>query len=229
MADELEEFLNSFKDKIGKQSHEVIEKALKENEFSSRLSLKLLSNENLDHLLRNTNLPLGARKVLEFHLDLLREQSPLLKLSKSQSKSCLDVDENPSASYEDTSIPAKRSLENRRRTIEDSIHHNKQDLEEMNVQLESMNLNVPELPMIGNYKVICSNCHHRGHRNTKTKPCILEKCSAFTYCELKDKHPEYSADMNRLKFKIKQKHETIKQLQEELNGVNNFQSQSEHQ
>ena len=50
MADEVEEFLNSFKDKIGKQSHEVIEKALKENEFSSRLSLKLLSNENLGHL-----------------------------------------------------------------------------------------------------------------------------------------------------------------------------------
>ena len=85
----------------------------------------------------------------------------------------------------------------------------------MEVRLESMHINVPELPAIGKYKVICSNCLHRGHRNEKTKPCIMERCLSFTYCGIKGKHPEYT--------------DAIKQLEEELEGINNFQSQSEHQ
>lgn len=99
----------------------------------------------------------------------------------------------------------------------------------MQVRLESMNINVPELPEIGRYKVVCGNCHHRGHRNQQTKPCIMERCSSFTYCGIKDKHPEYTSEMNRMKCAIKKKSDAIKQLEEELEGINNFQSQSEHQ
>ena len=96
----------------------------------------------------------------------------------------------------------------------------------MEVRLESMHINVPELPAIGKYKVICSNCLHRGHRNEQTKPCIMERCLSFTYCGIKGKHPEYTAEMNKMKCSIKQKSDAIKQLEEELEGINNFQSKS---
>ena len=57
----------------------------------------------------------------------------------------------------------------------------------------------------------------------------MERCSSFTYCGIKDKHPEYTSEMNRMKCAIKKKSDAIKQLEEELEGINNFQSQSEHQ
>ncbi|CAB4043295.1 Hypothetical predicted protein, partial [Paramuricea clavata] len=117
---------------------------------------------------------------------------------------------------------------NRQRNVEEQIRANRQELQVMQVRLESMNIIVPELPEIGRYKVVCGNFHHRGHRNQQTKPCIMERCSSFTYCGIKDKHPEYTSEMNRMKCAIEKKSDAIKQLEEELEGINNFQSQSEH-
>ena len=48
-------------------------------------------------------------------------------------------------------------------------------------------------------------------------------------CGIKGKHPEYTAEMNKMKCSIKQKNDAIKQLEEELEGINNFQSKSDHQ
>ena len=50
---------------------------LRENDFTSRLSLKLLDSANLEEILKGSDLPLGARKILDYHLDLIRKQSPL--------------------------------------------------------------------------------------------------------------------------------------------------------
>ncbi len=91
-----------------------------------------------------------------------------------------------------------------------------------------MKINVVELPAIGKQKAICSNCHHRGHQNTQLLPCELEKCSSHTYCGLKDKHPEYFTEMNRVKSAVKKKKDVFKQLSSELEGINNFQCQSEY-
>ena len=44
---------------------------------------------------------------------------------------------------------------------------------------------------------------------------------------LKGKHSEYTAEMNKMKCSIKKKSAAIKQLEEELEDINNFQSQSE--
>ena len=52
MANELDEFLSTFKFKIGKGNFDKIFKVLRENDFTSRLSLKLLSSENLDDILQ---------------------------------------------------------------------------------------------------------------------------------------------------------------------------------
>ena len=85
------------------------------------------------------------------------------------------------------------------------------------------------MPAIGKYKVICSNCHHRGHKNQQTKPCIMERCSSFTYCGIKGKHLEYISEMNQMRCDVKRKSDTIKQLLEELEDITNFQSLGENQ
>ena len=41
------------------------------------------------------------------------------------------------------------------------------------------------------------HCHHRGHHNQISKPSQLKKCYDFTYCALKDKHPEYFSKLNQ--------------------------------
>jgi hypothetical protein len=76
-ANELDEFLKTILLKIGQESCTKIEEILIANNFKSRLSLKLLSPANLDALFADTNLPLGSRKVLEYHLNLLNDKSPL--------------------------------------------------------------------------------------------------------------------------------------------------------
>ncbi len=89
-----------------------------------------------------------------------------------------------------------------------------------------MNVNMlAVLPIIGNGKVTCGNCHHRGHRNRTNQPCELLKCS-YTYCGIQDKHPEYFAEMNKLKASINKKRDDLKALQEQLMGIKNFVSQS---
>ena len=129
----------------------------------------------------------------------------------------------------DDEEPTKRSLQNRRQTLEEAIRASELELQEIDVHLESMEIIVPQLSSVGKQKVVCSNCHHRGHRNQQTKPCILEKCSSYTYCGIKDKHPEYFSKMNQLKSSLNKKKGEVKNLKEELESVNNFQSQSEFQ
>ena len=41
------------------------------------LSLKLLDSANLEEILKGSDLSLRARKILDYHLDLIRKQSPL--------------------------------------------------------------------------------------------------------------------------------------------------------
>ncbi len=72
MGNGLDEFLLSFRDKIGSQSYRKIPTILKENDFTSRLSLKLLNSENFEEILKGSELPLGARKILDYHLGLIK-------------------------------------------------------------------------------------------------------------------------------------------------------------
>ena len=62
---------------------------------------------------------------------------------------------------------------------------------ELQLNIDSMNIVVREPPPIGNSKVVCGHCHHKGHRNQSTNPCNLTKCTDYTYCGVKDKHHEY--------------------------------------
>ena len=85
MGDELDEFLLSFRDKIGSQSYQKIATILRENDFTSTLALKLKDSDNLEEILTGSELPLGARKILDYHLDLIKTQSPL---KRKASKYC---------------------------------------------------------------------------------------------------------------------------------------------
>ena len=74
---ELNEFLKTILPKIGEESCSKIKEILLANNFTSRLYLKLLAPANLDVLFTDVNLPLGSRKVLEYQLNLLNDESPL--------------------------------------------------------------------------------------------------------------------------------------------------------
>ena len=91
-GEELTDFLRNIEEKIGKESYEIITNTMRDNNFTSRLSLKLLSPENLDVLF--AKLPLGSRKILDYQLELLRNESPLSRpKSKPKSKQSPDHDE----------------------------------------------------------------------------------------------------------------------------------------
>ena len=97
---ELDDFLNGILPKVGDESCAKIRDALKANNFTSRLSLKLLNTENLDALFADAKLPLGSRKVLEYHLELLKDESPLV-VKSSRKKININVpteDISPSTS-----------------------------------------------------------------------------------------------------------------------------------
>ena len=99
---ELDDFLNSILPKVGDESCVKIRDALKANNFTSRLSLKLLNTDNLDNLdalFADAKLPLGSRKVLEYHLELLKDESPLVvKSSRKKIDINVQLDISPGAS-----------------------------------------------------------------------------------------------------------------------------------
>ena len=96
---ELDDFLNSILPKVGDESCVKIRDALKANNFTSRLSLKLLNTDNLDALFADAKLPLGSTKVLEYHLELLKDESPLaVKSSRKKIDINVQSDISPGAS-----------------------------------------------------------------------------------------------------------------------------------
>lgn len=85
-------------------------------------------------------------------------------------------------------------------------------------------IQVQEAPAIGSAKIICSYCHHRGHRNQLTKPCQLKKCVDYTFCGIKDKHPEYFNKLNTLKVDLKRKQKEIQELENQAKAMEDFSS-----
>ena len=100
---------------------------------------------------------------------------------------------------------------------------------ELEVNLESRNIVIKELPPIGASKLICGRCHHRGHRNCTTNLCNMDKCTGYTYCGQREKHPEYIGETNQVKVAIKKMREKIEALESQLNSLKNFERQSEYQ
>ena len=93
-------------------------------------------------------------------------------------------------------------------TTREQIDTESQELRELEFKLESMSISIREPPPVRNSRQICSHCHYRGHRNNSSNPCKLPKCKEYTYCGIKEKHPEYQYQINCLTSDIKKKNET---------------------
>ena len=71
--------------------------------------MKLLDSANFEEILKGSDLPLGSRKILYYHLDLIRKQSPLnqkaVRYSCNESITSPDgvCDEEPIHSIPETS------------------------------------------------------------------------------------------------------------------------------
>ena len=96
------------------------------------------------------------------------------------------------------------------------------------MNIESMAIKVLEPPAVGSSKIVCSHCHHRGHRNQTSKPCQLKKCCDYTYCGLKDKHPEYFNKLNSLKNDLRKKGKDIQELENQTKAMEDFSSNNEY-
>ena len=77
-GDYLATFLNDMKKELNEASRQTIYETLKANDFTTRLKLKLVTNEQLEVMFSGTHkLGLGSMAVLKFKLDQLKEESPL--------------------------------------------------------------------------------------------------------------------------------------------------------
>ncbi len=83
--DELNEFLDTFRQKLDINEATTIFNVLKKNKFNSRMQIKLITQGELDVMFKGeTALSLGALALLRYQINFLNDQSPLPK--KSQNK-----------------------------------------------------------------------------------------------------------------------------------------------
>ena len=80
-----------------------------------------------------------------------------------------------------------KALQFEEQKLTDQIKNAKQELQEIDINIESMDIQVKEPHNLGSSRTICGNCHHRGHRNSSTNACKYEKCTDYTYCGIREK------------------------------------------
>lgn len=121
-------------------------------------------------------------------------------------------------------LPALKTQEEK---LRQQLLGQRQEVQELEMNIESMSIEIREPPNLGNSKVVCGHCHHHGHRNNVTKPCELKKCTEYTYCGLKEKHPEYFSKLNSLKVELKKKKTTLKEIESQIKSMEDFSTSSE--
>ena len=96
--DELRSWLqNWMEDQLDSETFNIIYDTLKANHFSTRLKLKLITSEQLK-LMFEAILPLGTRALLEYQLQILRDESPLpSKVNKQNAASISTANNSPTA------------------------------------------------------------------------------------------------------------------------------------
>ena len=66
---------------------------------------------------------------------------------------------------------------------------------------------------IGTYRIVCGNCHIRGHRadgNHNNDACKAPKCVSYFMCGQKNKHPEHFDELKKNEKELK---ELIKEIE----------------
>lgn len=120
------------------------------------------------------------------------------------------------------------ALQTQKEKLKSQLTKQRQECLELEMNVESMLIEVKEPPPIGNSKLICGHCHHRGHRNSGCQPCKMKKCTEYTYCGLRDKHPEYFSKLNSLKVELKKKKSALQEIEAQIKSMDDFTTGSEY-
>lgn len=107
MTSELEQFMELLSGKLDSASCQLIKETLEVNGFTSRLQIKLISEKHLELMFQGAELTMGAKSLLNYHIQVLRDESPLQrgKTKKAQTSSPAAVDDQPSTNSKRVSTP----------------------------------------------------------------------------------------------------------------------------
>lgn len=121
-----------------------------------------------------------------------------------------------------------KALKFEEKKLSDQVERAKEELQELEISFESMDIQVKEPPNLGKGQTICGNCHHRGHRNQSTNACKYDKCTDYSFCGIREKHPEYFSKINALKSERKKKKDKLQELESQVQSMRQFSTTSEH-
>lgn len=62
-------------------------------------------------------------------------------------------------------LPALKTQEEK---LSQQLLGQRKEVQELEMNIESISIEIREPPSLGNAKVVCGHCHHHGHRNKKT-------------------------------------------------------------
>ena len=74
---ELDGFMENLSAKLDSTSTHLIKQILEVNGFTTRLSIKLISEKHLELRLQGVDLTMGAKRLFNYHIQVLRDESPL--------------------------------------------------------------------------------------------------------------------------------------------------------
>ena len=89
MMCKLDKFMEQLSGKLDSASCQLIKETLQVNGFTSRLQIKLISEKHLELMFQGADLTMGAKSLLNYHIQVLRDESPLQsgKMKKAQKSS----------------------------------------------------------------------------------------------------------------------------------------------
>ena len=87
MTSELDKFMELLSGKLDSASCQLIKETLQVNGFRSRLQIKLISEKHLGLMFQGTDLTMGAKSLLNYHIQVLCDESPLQTGKKAQKSS----------------------------------------------------------------------------------------------------------------------------------------------
>jgi hypothetical protein len=119
------------------------------------------------------------------------------------------------------------ALKKQKEKLKKQLAKERQECLELEMNVESMSIEINQPPAIGKSRLVCGHCHHRGHRNSGSKPCEHKTCTDFTYCGIKEKHPEYFSKLSSLKMELKKKKTSLHEIEAQITSMEDFTTGSE--
>ena len=115
MTCELDKFMELLSGKLDSASCQLIKETLQVNGFRSRLQIKLISEKHLELMFQGTDLTMGAKSLLHYHIQVLRDKSPLQtgkikKVQKSSPGETAAVEDQPGTNSKGVGVSTTADL-----------------------------------------------------------------------------------------------------------------------